>query len=134
MVRVPPNVHRELTVEAAEAGEAIGQQLADATLISLDHDLTDDAGEDAGCGMDVARELARQKPTCPILLHTSNTDASWSMLNELKGSGWDVRRVPPVMMGTTWIEEDWLPVVRKIKAEAEANTSEFTSLTRRNSR
>jgi hypothetical protein len=118
--RVWRNAHRMI----AEVGEA----LATADLLSLDHDLNDDSGEDAGCGMDVARYLAHRKPTCPILLHTSNTSASWSMLNELKEHGWDVRRVPPVTMGAAWIREDWMPVVGKIKEEAEANTAAHGTL------
>ncbi|MDD4871904.1 MAG: response regulator [Kiritimatiellae bacterium] len=107
--------------------EDIGQQLAAADVISLDHDLNDDVGEDAGCGMDVARELARHKPTCPILMHTSNTTASWSMLSELRLGGWEVSRVPPVTMGTAWIKDDWVPAVRRIIETTKVNKRvEFT--------
>lgn len=95
--------------------EDIGKEIGTADVISLDHDLNDDEGQDAGSGMDVVRELARRTPTCPILLHTSNTDASWSMVNELRAAGWNVRRVPPVSMGTGWIEETWMRIVREIK-------------------
>ena len=90
--------------------------LAAASLISLDHDLNEPAGTDVGCGMDVVRELTRHKPTCPVLLHTSNVAASWSMLSELQDHGWQVQRVPPVTMGTAWIEKDWLPIVKNSTA------------------
>ena len=96
-VRMWRNAHRMV--------EDLGTEIGTAGVISLDHDLNDDEGRDAGCGMDVARELAKRPPTCPVLLHTSNTEASWSMVNELRAAGWDVRRVPPVSMGTGWIEE-----------------------------
>ena len=100
----------------------VGQHLASADVISLDHDLNDDGGEDAGCGMDIARALVRFKPTCPIVLHTSNTSAGWSMHNELTAAGWEVSRVPPITMGTTWITKEWLPTVEIIlKARTKAN-------------
>lgn len=105
-VRVWRNAHRMVA--------EVEQELATADMLSLDHDLNEDAGEDAGCGMDVVRDLAKRNPSCPVILHTSNTAASWSMLNELKEHGWEVRRVAPVTMSANWIEEDWLPIVRMI--------------------
>jgi CheY-like chemotaxis protein len=92
--------------------EEMHQHLGDATAISLDHDLADIGGEAVGSGMDVVRELVSHKPSCPIFLHTSNTSASWSMRNELQRAGWIVQRIPPITMGTTWINEDWLSAVR----------------------
>src|SRR5881392_3112495 len=58
--------------------------LADAALISLEHDL------DRGCGLDVAKFLAERAPVCPVIVHTMNTDRSFSMCNELRFANWMV--------------------------------------------
>jgi len=90
--------------------------LPSADLISLDHDLNpvDACAPDPGTGMDVVKLLAPQAPVCPVILHTSNTNASWSMFNELEHHGWTVHRAPPIGMGTGWIAEMWLSQVNSI--------------------
>ena len=88
--------------------------LADAALISLDHDLNKETPEspDPGDGVDVASFLARLPCLCPVILHTSNTDRVWSMHNEFRFGGWDAEHVTP--LGTDWIKQSWLPVAGKL--------------------
>ncbi len=63
--------------------------LADAALISLDHDLNKEHAEspDPGDGVIVADFIARLPAICPVILHTSNTDRLWSMHNEFRLGG-----------------------------------------------
>ena len=79
------------------------------TLIALDHDLfTDSPGDpDPGDGRDVARFLAAQTPTAPVLIHSTNADAADSMLYTLRDAGWNVDRIAP--LGEDWIESYWFP-------------------------
>ncbi len=80
-----------------------------AALISLDHDLNPAPGAtaDPGDGLEVARFLGDFMPVCPALIHSSNTDAAWSMHNELRFAGWMVDRVGP--LGNGWIKDAWFP-------------------------
>src|SRR5688572_30026135 len=59
-------------------------------LISLDHDLNPLPGEtdDPGGGVDVASFLAGRSPACPVIVHTSNSDRSLTMIDELESAGW----------------------------------------------
>ena len=88
-----------------------------ASLICLDHDLNPQPGisTDPGTGLDVARFLGDFLPVCPVLIHSSNTDRVYSMLNELRFSHWMVDRVGP--LGNDWIETTWLRRVRELVAE-----------------
>jgi ADP-ribosylglycohydrolase len=83
-------------------------------LVSLDHDLNSAPGAsgDPGCGLDVAKYLADFLPVCPVLLHSSNTDRVYSMLNEFRFAGWTVDRVGP--LGSGWIATSWLPKAREM--------------------
>jgi hypothetical protein len=88
--------------------------LASARLISLDHDLEPQEGdeEDPGNGIEVARFLAERPPVCPVIVHSSNgTRASW-MVGEFELGGWDYKRVAP--LGEDWIEAYWQVVVKKL--------------------
>src|SRR6266496_1257587 len=69
-----------------------------AALIALDQDLNAAPGiaRDPGDGLDLARFLADFLPVCPVLLHSSNTDRVYSILNELRFAGWTVDRVAPL--------------------------------------
>ena len=89
--------------------------LASATLLSLDHDLykQDKSDPDPGCGRDVANYLARQKPTCPIIIHSTNTDAAWGMHNELAAVGWKVEIIHH-LDEADWIETRWLALAQKL--------------------
>jgi hypothetical protein len=99
--------------------------LPDAVLISLDHDLPakDDCGDDPGSGMDVVAALSSLPACCPVVVHTSNTDASWSMVNELRHRGWRVERAGPVGMGAGWIHTVWSSVARRLMEESKGEPS-----------
>ncbi len=86
-------------------------------LISLDHDLNPIPGakRDPGTGLDAAVMLGDCLPACPVLVHSTNTDRVYSMLNELRFSGWIVDRVAP--LSGPWIETVWLPRVRQMLAQ-----------------
>lgn len=88
--------------------------LADACLISLDHDLTplNNASPDPGTGLEVAEFLSRQQPACPVIIHTSNHERRWSMHNEFRFAGWNVEIIPPI--GDNWIQSSWLPKARAL--------------------
>ena len=99
--------------------------LADAALISLDHDLNKEHADspDPGDGVDVAEFLSRLPSICPVILHTSNTDRLWSMHNEFRFGGWQAEHVTP--FGTNWIEQSWLPMSRKLLEKAVASDKDF---------
>jgi len=82
-------------------------------LISLDHDLNEVAeAEDARDGLLVAEFLARQTPCCPVVVHSSNYERSWSMVNELTYTKWNVERVGPIC--ADWITSLWKPVIKNL--------------------
>jgi hypothetical protein len=60
----------------------------------------------------MAKFLAEKKPVCPVIVHTSNTDRSFSILNELRFADWRVDRVGPI--GERWIERHWTPKAREM--------------------
>jgi len=88
--------------------------LSRAALISLEQDLDAKPGAsyDPGSGLDVAKFLAEKKPVCPVIVHTSNTDRSFSILNELRFADWRVDRVGPI--GERWIEKYWTSKAREM--------------------
>lgn len=92
------------------------EHLSTASIISLDHDLLPAKGSsiNPGTGLDVCEALAKQKPTCPVLLHTANYIKVWPMMNELAFAKWDIHRTPPVWMNEGWIETVWLPRVTSL--------------------
>lgn len=88
--------------------------LPSARLISLDHDLEPQEGddEDPGDGVEVAKFLAERAPVCPVIVHTSNGPRSDWMIGEFELGGWEYRRVAPI--GDDWIEAYWRVVARKL--------------------
>jgi hypothetical protein len=83
-----------------------------AKLICLDHDLGPNrqrhgAVFDPGTGRDVADHLASQTPTCPILVHTTNSLAAPGMELVLTDSGWRHLRVVPYN-DLEWIGQVWI--------------------------
>jgi len=89
--------------------------LGEAQLISLDHDLYKDSPSDPdpGSGRMIADFLAKRAPVCPVIVHSTNTDAAWGMFNELKFGGWKVEMVHH-LNHPTWIEELWLPIAANL--------------------
>lgn len=92
-------------------------QLSECVAIALDHDLelkpgTDGRSIDPGTGREVADFLGRNPPVCPVIIHTSNSDAAVGMQLVLKDAGWKTRRVLP-FEDTQWIVDDWFPAMRR---------------------
>ncbi|MEX2214327.1 MAG: cyclic-phosphate processing receiver domain-containing protein [Phycisphaeraceae bacterium] len=102
--------------------EGARARVASACLISLDHDLYPPAGsdEDWGDGLIAAKYLATCKPTCPVIVHSSNADAARHMVGELELAGWDVHRALP--LGSDWIESDWAVLVRELLAPSSTSS------------
>lgn len=99
--------------------------LGEAQLISLDHDLYKDSPSDPdpGSGRLIADLLAKRVPVCPVIVHSTNTDAAWGMFNELTLGGWKVELVHHLNQ-PTWIAELWLPIAANlILAERQTNGS-----------
>jgi hypothetical protein len=85
--------------------------------ISLDHDLEPSVSSelgimDPGTGRNVADFLVGRAPFCPVLIHTSNLNASSGMEMLLADAGWITFRVAPYG-DLDWIWEQWLPTLRK---------------------
>jgi hypothetical protein len=116
MLAVLRDVLPELTVHVEDDCQAaidwLAVNLASVVLISLDHDLDsvprpdDLPGADHGCGRPVADYLARQPPTCPVIIHTSNATAGDGMFYELQRSHWPVHRVYP-FEHHRWVAKEW---------------------------
>jgi hypothetical protein len=105
-------------VDAAAMIHFLNDHLAEAIVISLDHDLDGGCDEygrliDVGTGRDVADYLATHVPVCPVVIHTSNSDCAIGMEQELHAARWQTRRVVP-FDDLTWIEQAWFPVIRRI--------------------
>jgi hypothetical protein len=84
-------------------------------LICLDHDLgpnrrRDGEAFDPGCGRDVADLLAAHPPSCPVIIHTTNSYAAPGMVAVLEDAGWSVERVVP-FNDLDWLHLVWLPAV-----------------------
>src|SRR5690349_17537358 len=91
--------------------------LPETILIALDNDLELKTGSDGrcidpGCGRDVANFLATQPPTCPVIIHTTNSDAAVASEAALREAGWKTKRVIP-FDDMAWIETDWFLAVRR---------------------
>jgi DNA-binding NtrC family response regulator len=104
-------VARTMGLEVKAWDDALAMQsecehyFPEAALISLEHDL------DRGTGLDVAKFLAERKPVCPVIVHTSNTDRSFSIMNELRFANWMVDRVGPI--GERWVDKYWAKKARE---------------------
>lgn len=83
-------------------------------LICLDHDLFTDSPDDPdpGDGRDVSAFLITQPPTCPVLIHSTNTFAADSMMYSMREAGWIVTRISPI--GDDWIESYWYPIAQEM--------------------
>ena len=103
--------------DAAETIRFLEGQLPESIVISLDNDLEmkvcpDGRCIDVGEGRLVAEFLATKPPGCPVIIHTTNSDAAVAMEDCLRGAGWKTRRVIP-FDDMKWIETDWFPAMRR---------------------
>jgi CheY-like chemotaxis protein len=110
--RVAPTLGLEVKCwsDALEMQAECEHFLPQAALISLEHDL------DHGTGLDVAKYLAGRQPVCPVIVHTANTDRSFSMCNELRFADWKVDRVGPI--GERWVDKYWAQKAREFLSAA----------------
>ncbi len=101
--------------DAPSMAAEIDALLGEAQLISLDHDLYRDSlsDPDPGTGRVIADLLAKREPACPVIVHSTNTEAAWGMYNELRSGNWQVELVHHLNQ-PAWIEELWLPVAAKL--------------------
>jgi CheY-like chemotaxis protein len=93
-------------------------------LLSLDHDLGpswERNGQlfDPGIGRDVVDYLITQLPQCPVILHTSNSDAEIGMEMALKEANWHCERVIPcpsldAIDSWDWIDSDWADTLKQL--------------------
>ena len=93
------------------------ENLPETILISLDHDLeleSDRFGQltDPGTGREVADFLAGQPPVCPVIIHSSNSNAAVGMEMVLQDANWETHRVVP-FDDLAWIQRDWFRAVRR---------------------
>ena len=103
--------------DSCEMIRFLESNLAETILISLDNDLDLKTGPDGksidpGSGCDVAEFLAGKPPTCPVVIHTTNSLAAERMQRALRDAGWKTRRVIP-FDDTEWIKSDWFFKVRR---------------------
>lgn len=103
--------------DARDAIRFLEQHLPETVLVALDNDLELKPGPDGrcidpGCGRDVANFLAGRPPTCPVILHTTNSDAAVASQEVLRSAGWKTKRVIP-FDDMNWIETDWFFAVRR---------------------
>jgi len=101
---------------ASEACSYLESNLESALILSLDHDLefkpaNDDRMQDPGTGRDVADLLASKRPTCPIIIHTTNTVAGDGMQFLLQEANWETHRVHP-FGDLEWIPTKWFRTLR----------------------
>jgi hypothetical protein len=91
----------------------VGQHLAAARVISLDHDLEPlDGAGDPGDGLEVVKFLVTQPVVRPVIIHTSNRERSNWMAGELELAGWPYWLVAP--LGEDWVEVAWRRVVKRL--------------------
>ncbi|HEY9835822.1 MAG TPA: cyclic-phosphate processing receiver domain-containing protein [Vampirovibrionales bacterium] len=98
--------------------------LHECLLLSLDHDLGpswERSGQlfDPGIGRDVVDYLITQSPECPVILHTSNSDAEIGMEMALKGANWHCERVIPshsleAIDSWDWIDSEWADTLKRL--------------------
>ena len=88
------------------------------TVISLDHDLGPNREKDGkvfdpGTGRDVVDFLVSHKPTCPVLIHTTNQYGGDGMRYALEDFDWFVKRVIP-MNDLSWIRDEWIEKIEDL--------------------
>jgi hypothetical protein len=103
--------------DASDTIHYLESHLSDTLVVALDNDLEMKTGLDGRCvdageGRQVADFLATKQPVCPVIIHTTNSDAAVAMEETLRRAGWKVRRVVP-FDDMNWIESDWFFTMRR---------------------
>ena len=103
--------------DAAETIAFLDVNLCETIAIALDNDLEMKTGPDGraidpGEGRQVAEFLAKRTPVCPVIIHTTNSNAADAMTEVLTTAGWKTRRVVP-FDDVTWIATDWFTAMRR---------------------
>lgn len=117
LMQISPNLD-PLFFESAHLMVAwLSEHLGEVSLISLDYDLpvrhtADGKMEDFDTGEIVAASLAAIDPTCPTIVHSSNTVGAARMYEMLETTGWPVVRVYPYE-DTQWISDAWSEEVKR---------------------
>ncbi|MEO0476900.1 MAG: response regulator, partial [Planctomycetota bacterium] len=104
-----PRVQFEIVNTADAIIELIQSKVSHTFAISLDHDLYVSGIDDPGDGLQVATYLSSKPPSCPVIIHTSNSDKSRQMQGVLESENWNVRLAGAI--GDHWIESDWITEV-----------------------
>jgi hypothetical protein len=114
LAAIDPTLRLVVWRDARAMIRALEEFLPRARLISLDHDLEPIPGEgaDPGTGVDVAKFLAARPPSCPVIIHSSNTQRSRWMAGEFELAGWKYKMAPPI--GEDWVEQYWRAVVCRL--------------------
>jgi hypothetical protein len=94
--------------DAHEMMKYLDSNLANALIISLDHDLEmldhhDGQMIDPGTGRMIADYLAQKTPVCPVIIATTNSNAGDGMEFLLCNAHWETHRVHP------WGDLEWIP-------------------------
>ena len=121
-----PFFERKFFRTAPDAIAWLDAHLSETACVSLDHDLEPQSPSDPdpGIGRDVADFLAARRPTCPVIIHTTNRPAAEGMELVLVDTGWKVERIMPYE-SCRWIPEAWLPLIRHaVVKSATATVSE----------
>lgn len=87
---IDPAIRLVIWRNARKMIREVESYLPSTRLISLDHDLEPQEGddEDPGDGMVVAKFLAVRPQTCPVIIHSSNVQRSTWMAGEFELGGW----------------------------------------------
>lgn len=96
--------------EAPAMIDWLKEHLHEVVLISLDHDLS---GANPGSGRDVVDFIAIHPPSCPVILHTSNSFFVPGMALTLEQAGWKHERVVP-FNDLEWISAVWIRKVSEM--------------------
>jgi hypothetical protein len=111
-----PGVIARFFRTAPEILQFLASSLQTVDMMSLDHDLEPDGRyDDAGTGRDVTDYLVKQRPTCPVIVHSSNLHAATAMEYDLSEAGWHVLRVAPYG-DLEWISATWIHTIAKLAA------------------
>jgi DNA-binding NarL/FixJ family response regulator len=116
---VLPNHRVHVEDDAARANAAFDRLQGRIELVSLDHDLDsvvrpgEPPGLDHGDGRQVTDLIASRQPTCPVIVHTSNTDAGDGMVLALRRAGWPVFRSRPHDRHA-WVRTEWADLLRRL--------------------